>query len=52
MSHVAHEACGVDVFICFNPQSNQCSSVATIIKQRCSKYELNRLKTKIRFFLF
>jgi len=38
MSHVAHEACGVDVFLCFNPQSNQCASVATIIKQRCSKY--------------
>jgi hypothetical protein len=41
MSHVAHEACGVDVFLCFNPQSNQCSSVATIIKQQCSKSELN-----------
>ncbi|CAF4173810.1 unnamed protein product [Rotaria sp. Silwood2] len=40
MSHVAHEACGVDVFLCFNPQSNQCSSVATIIKQRCSKREI------------
>lgn len=36
MSHVAHEACGVDVFLCFNPQSIQCSTVATIIKQRCS----------------
>jgi hypothetical protein len=46
MSHVAHEACGVDVFLCFNPQSNQCSAVAAIIKQRCSKYkndsELNK----------
>ncbi|CAF0728494.1 unnamed protein product [Adineta ricciae] len=40
MSHVAHEACGVDVFLCFNPQSTQCSSVATLIKQHCSTQEI------------
>ncbi|UJR33441.1 hypothetical protein I4U23_020886 [Adineta vaga] len=40
MSHVAHAACGVDVFLCFNPQSTQCSSVATIIQQHCSKQEI------------
>ncbi|CAF3411085.1 unnamed protein product [Rotaria socialis] len=40
MSHVAHEACGVDVFLCFSPQSNQCSSVAAIAKQRCSTREI------------
>ncbi|CAF1178086.1 unnamed protein product [Adineta steineri] len=40
MSHVAHDACGVDVFLCFNPQSHPCSAVATIIKHRCSKREI------------